>query len=757
MFNKFLIPCFAILVLFGACNSIDKKKSIQLKEIDSRVEELLSKMTLEEKVGQMTNIGLPAVCKGPYWNDTDSLEIDTAKLNNLLLKHHVGSIQNKGKYPPSVEEWNRLIRIIQDVAIKDSRLGIPVLMGIDGVHGANYTAHSTLFPQQIACAATWNPECARQLGEITSYELRASSTTWNYAPVLDVSWQPLWGRTFETFGEDTYMTSIMGEAFVKGSQGDDLSNMEKTAVCLKHFIGYGNPVSGKDRSPAIIPERDLKQYYLPPFKAAIDAGALSVMINSGSVNGIPGHANYELLTNVLKGELGFNGFAISDWADVTKLMDVHYVAHDMKEAVKIAVLAGMDMCMVPYDAGFAVELVKLVKEGSVPVERINDAVRRILNVKFKLGLFETPVSDPEMYDKFGSEEFANISYEAAKECLTLLKNDKNTLPLTKRKKVLVTGPTANSINYLNGAWSRTWSGIETEYNDEGKATVLDAIRNKAGKGNVSYAEGTGFNEEINVRKAVGLARKNDVIVVCIGEKPATEQPSNTQELDLPDAQIKLVKELSKTGKPIVLVMLQGRPRIIREIEGLCHAVILAYVPGQEGGRAIADVLFGDCNPSGKLPYTYPRYSGSIWKYNHKGSDEIGAYAYDPQYEFGEGLSYTTFQYTEPELSADTLQGKNPLEIKITVTNTGKIFGKEVIQLYTRDMVASVSPDVKKLVRFEKIGLEPGETKAVSFQIDAKDLAFVGKNNQWITETGDFKIFIGGNPKNFKTKSFYYEK
>jgi beta-glucosidase len=757
MNKKNILYCFILLLFLGACSSGKNNKSVQLKDIDKRVNGLLNKMTLEEKVGQMTNIGLTAVCKGPFWNAADSLEIDTVKLNKMLLTYHVGSIQNKGKYPPSVAEWTRLITKIQDVATKESRLGIPVLMGIDGVHGANYTANSTLFPQQIACAATWNPECAEKLGEITSYELRASSTPWNYAPVLDVSWQPLWGRVFETFGEDTYMASIMGEAFVKGSQGDDLSNPEKTAVCLKHFIGYGNPYNGKDRSPVLIPKRDLKQYYLPPFKAAIDAGALSIMINSGSVNGIPGHANHELLTNTLKGELGFTGFTISDWEDVVKLVNTHFVARDVKEAVKISVLAGMDMCMVPYDESFAIHLVELVKEGSVPMERIDDAVRRILNVKFKLGIFETPVSDPEMYDKFGSEEFANASYEAAKECITLLKNDENILPLTNQTKVFVTGPTANSINYLNGAWSRTWSGNETEYNDKGKATVLEAIKNKLGKGNVSYAEGVSFDKEINIREAVNSARKSDVIVICIGEKPATEIPSNIEELEISDTQIKLVKELYKTGKPIVLVMLQGRPRIIREIEGLAKAIIMGYLPGQEGGRAIADVLFGDCNPSGRLPYTYPRFSGSLWKYNHKGSDEIGAEGFSPQYEFGEGLSYTTFSYGEPELSSDTIQGENSLEIKIQITNTGKIFGKEVIQLYIRDLVASISPDVKKLVRFEKVGFQPGETKTISFQINEKDLAFVGKNNQWTNETGDFQILIGGHPKALKAKTFYYDK
>jgi len=729
--------------------------------IAARIESLLQQMTLEEKVGQMTNIGLTAVCKGPFWNDIDSLEIDTAKLNKMLLTYHIGSIQNKGIYPPSVAEWNRIIRQIQHVAVKKSRLGIPVLMGIDGVHGANYTASSTLFPQQIACAATWNPKYAEIMGKITSYELRASSIPWNYAPVLDVCYQPLWGRIFETFGEDTYLVSKMGDAFIKGSQGESLSDPTKTAVCLKHFVGYANPNNGKDRTTAIIPERYLRQYYLPPFQEAIDAGALSVMLNSGSVNGIPGHANHKLITQVLKGEMGFKGFVISDWEDVAKLASWHKIAVNNKEAVKIAVLAGMDMCMVPYDESFAVDLVQLVKEGSVPMSRINDAVRRILNVKFQLGLFDAPVSDPNKYPDFGSKKFAQASYEAAKECITLLKNNKNILPFNKQVKVLVTGPTANSINYLNGAWSRTWSGNETKYNDKGKASVLDAIKNKIGADKVVYAEGTNFKENINSKEAVRLAKNVDAIIVCLGEKPATEKPSDILELKLPDAQQNLVKELSKTGKPIVMVLLEGRPRIIRNIENLAQGMLMAYVPGQEGGKAIADILFGDCNPSGRLPYTYPRYSGSILKYNHKRMDEMGAGfesdGFNPQFEFGAGLSYTSFEYSEPRLSSDTILGNQSLKINISLTNIGKRYGKEVVQLYINDVVASISPDVKKLVRFKKIGIEPGSTKEISFEISRRDLSFVDENNLWITEPGEFKILIGGNPKSLKSKSFYYKK
>jgi len=728
---------------------------------DNHIEKLISQMSLEEKVGQMTNIGLTAVCKGPFWNDTDSLEIDTLKLKKMLLKYHVGSIQNKGKYPPSVYEWHRLISIIQDFQINQSRLKIPVLFGIDGVHGANYTASSTVFPHQIACAATWDPIFAEKTGEVTAYEMRASSIPWNYAPVLDISYQPLWGRIYETYGEDTYLASQMGIAYIKGSQGNDLTNDKKAAVCLKHFIGYGVPYNGKDRSTAIISDLDLKEYFIPPFEEAIRAGAKTIMLNSGSVNGIPGHINHHLITDILKGELGFEGFVISDWDDLSKLVGAHNVARDNKEAAKLAVLAGMDMCMVPYDESFAIHLTELVNEGQVPVERINDAVRRILRVKFELGLFDNPYTNPESYPLFGSKEFSDASYEAAQECITLLKNENGILPLKKTSKILVTGPTSNSINYLNGGWSRTWSGVEENYNDPGKSSVLDAIIEKIGKANVSFAMGSGIDKEIDIDAAVKLAEECDFIIACLGESPATEKPSDIDDLDLPEAQLNLVKELALTGKPIILVLLEGRPRVINEIEGLSQAIIMAYLPGQEGGKAIADVLFGDFNPCGRLPYTYPRYSGSIWKYNHKGADamdkDFTLKGFQPQFEFGEGLSYTSFEYSVPILSTDTISTGDSLTIKVDITNTGKIYGKEVVQLYKRDMVATVSPDIKKLVRFKKIGLEPGETKTVSFTIYTKDLAFVGTNNEWITETGEFQVLIGGTPKNLQTKKFYYRQ
>lgn len=751
-----LIVTFLMLQSVGF--AINRSQSDSL--IDNKVEELLMKMTTEEKIGQMTNIGLTAICQGDFWNDADSLIIDTAELRYMLDKYHVGSVQGKGKYPPSREEWHNIIKQIQDFAINETRLGIPVLYGIDGIHGANYTASSVLFPHQIACAATWETDFAKKMGEVTSYELKASSTPWNFSPVLDVSNQPLWGRIFETFGEDTYMASKMGEAYTKGSQSNDISGDFSTAVCLKHFIGYGNPNNGKDRSTAKMTEYELRQYYLPPFEKSIEAGALTIMLNSGSINGIPGHIDSHMINDILKGELGFEGFVISDWDDISKLVAVYNVARDIKEATKLAVLAGMDMCMVPYDESFAVNLTELVNEGEVPIERINDATRRILKVKFKLGLFEKPYTNPDNYPLFGSDKFVEYSYDAAKESITLLKNESNILPLGKNTKVLVTGPTANSINYLNGAWSRTWSGLETEYNDEGKLSILKAFENKLGSKNVNYSQGSGIDESVEDENILHLAEKSDVIIACLGENPATEKPSDINQLDLPEAQQQLIKKLSKSGKPIIIVLVQARPRIIREIEKLSKGMIMAYLPGQEGGKAIVDIILGDVNPSGHLPYTYPRYSGSIWKYNHKTSEAVDRnfelYAFQPQYEFGEGLSYTNFEYSNLILSTDTLKQNDTLKISIEVKNKGKRYGKAVTQLYIKDVVASLSPDSKNLKRFQKTAINPGESKILTFYLNKNDLAFVNTNNEWVCEEGEFQILIGGRPSELQTLSFYYK-
>lgn len=751
-----------LLVILVSTNKIDASKKLTEKEIEQKIDSLLSIMTLEEKIGQMTNIGFPAVCKNQgYWVTGDTLIADTAKLRLLVGKYKVGSIQNKGAYPPTKEEWYRLTKFVQDWNMKNSRLKIPILFGIDGVHGANYTAGSTLFPQQIAVAATWEPNFAEKTGEITSYELRASNLPWNYAPVLDVARHPLWGRTFETFGEDTYLATIMANAFIKGSQGDNIGEPTKVGICLKHFAGYGAPTSGKDRSNASLSNRTLRQYHFPPFESAIKNGAMNVMINSGAVDYVPCHANKWLLTDVLKDEFKFKGFTISDWNDIDNLVHADNIAEDRKEATMLAINAGLDMSMVPYDESFSIYLAELVKEGKVSIARIDDATRRILRFKFMLNLFETPTTNPADYPKFGSDEFANESYKAALECFTLLKNSKETLPLKKGSKLFVTGPAGNSITWINGGWSRDWSGQNEAYADKNKKTVFQALQDKFGKDNVTFEQGTQYMEEINIAKAVEAAKKADYIVACVGEIPATEKPSDVDELELPEAQQNLVKELSKLNKPIILVIFESRPRVIRKIEPLVSVVINGYLPGNEGGRAFAELITGDANFSGKLPYTYPRFSNDIIHYNHKTRDKIGKTfnpdAYNPQYEFGFGLSYTTFEYSDLKISTDSLVGDANLTITINVKNTGKVKGKEVVECYTRDVVASIEPDQKKLVRFTKIELNPGETKTVTFTINKTDLAFVGLDEKWVTEPGKFDLMVGGNPSALKTTSFKWNK
>lgn len=726
-----------------------------------KADSLLALLSLEEKAGQMTNIGLTALTQGPFWNNFDTLLLDSQKMKELLIISKVGSVQNKGIYPPCRMEWYRLIKNIQDFTLEHSGHKIPILFGIDGVHGANYTAGSTLFPHQIALAATWEPEYARITGEVTAYELRASSTPWNYGPVLDVSMQPLWGRINETFGEDTYMNRVMGEAFIRGAQGNSMGEPTRTAVCLKHFVGYGTPFNGKDRSPALIPEHYLRQYYLPPFQTAIENGALTIMANSGSVNGIPGHIDHYLLTTVLKEEMGFKGFVISDWNDIERLETLHRVAHSRREATKIAIMAGIDMSMVPYDASFAHDIIDLVNSGEIPMSRIDDAVRRILFVKFKLGLFETPYHHPDEYPLFGSDQFAHQSYLAAQEAITLLKNEDALLPLSAgNKKILVTGPGANRLTALNGPWSRTWAGNNPAYDDEGKKTILQALQDEFGVKNVWHTPGTDYEGAVEQRKKLmAQARKADVVVVCLGERPATEKFSDTDDLNLPANQLELVKELARSGKPIVLVMLQGRPRVIREIEPLADAIIHAYWPGHEGGRALASLLSGKANFSGKLPYTWPRFPARIQTYQHKGSDKLdntfGMNGFFPQWEFGYGLSYTSFEYSQLQVATDTLHSGQDVHFKITLSNTGSIAGKEVVQVYLRDKIASISPDDKKLVGFQKIQLQPSECKTLSFTIPFNELKFVNTQNQWIAETGEFEILVGGKPDNLQSSVFYY--
>ena len=760
MKQLFLSILLVISLIIVGCKSQNKlANTTQTSSIDQKVDSILALMTLKEKAGQMLNIGLPAVLTGDYWDARDKVDYNSEKFKQLIIDYAVGSIHNTPGYPAEKEDWYQILKKIQDSAMQKTRLGIPVLYGIDNIHGANYVNGSVMFPHQIAMAATWNTELTKISAEITSYESRAASLPWNFNPNADVALNPLWGRFGESFGEDPYLISEMTLAYLQGSQEKGLQDSTSTAVCLKHFIGYGAGKNGKDRANALIPENSLRQYFLPPFEKAIQNGAKGVMISSNAVNGIPCHINSYYINDILKGELGFKGVVISDFSDVEFLITAHLSAKDKREATKMAVNAGLDMIMNPFDADIVEIIVDLAEKGEIPLSRINDAVTRILRLKYELNLFKVPYNNPKGYTKFASQEHIDANYKAASEAITLLKNNNHILPLTSTKKVLVTGYSANSINILNGAWSRSFLGRDTIYNDPSKLTILGAIKKQAGEANVEFVEGTDYLEDINSDKAVEMAKNVDYIVVCVGEIPASEKPSDINELDLPLVQQELIKMLSVLKKPIILVMVQGRPRIIREIEPLVEAIVMAYLPGDEGGRAVSDVIFGNVNPSGKLPYTYPKYSGNILPYYYKRADirdiNWGYDGFYPQFEFGFGLSYTTFEYSNLKISKDTLVGSEELKISIDVKNTGNRKGKEIVQVYVKDLVATLSPDSKKLVRFEKIELKSGEIKTVNFSLTSTDLANIGIENKWIIEEGEFEVQVGGNPQELLKKVFYY--
>ena len=600
-------------------------------------------------------------------------------------------------------------------------------------------------------AATWNPELVRKEGEITAIETRASGVPWNFNPVLGLGRQPLWPRLFETYGEDVYLASVMGTEYVKGLQGDDISNPEKVAACAKHYLGYSYPLSGKDRSPAWIPDRMLRELFLPPFKSAIEEGAATVMVNSSEINGIPVHSSYYLLTEVLRNELGFDGFVVSDWADINQLHLREKVAPTQKEAVKMAVMAGIDMSMVPYDFSFYELLLELVNEGVVPEWRIDEAVTRILKVKFELGLFESPYPNVKLKKKFACDKFRKVNLQAAREAITLLKNDSGFLPLSKDKKIFVTGPAANSLSVMNSGWTITWQGDREELYPKNKKTILQAVENKAGIKNVTYLPGVTFDREINIDGAVKAARNSDVAIVCIGENPYCELIGNIDDLTMTQPQLKLAKAIEETGVPVVLVLVEGRPRIINGIIDDANAILMAYLPGMEGGSAVADVLFGDFNPCGKLPITYPGYTNSLMCYDYKNSEISEVNDYDAQFPFGCGLSYTEFAYSDLTIDKTEYSLGEDIHVSVKVTNTGGMAGKEVVQLYVSDLFASVTPSVKRLKRFSKILLEPGKTKTIKFTLSKDDLSFIGRENVRIVEPGEFMVSVADLTAQFKLK------
>lgn len=719
-------------------------------KVDERVKQLLSQMTLEEKVGQMTQVTIQTVSK-TQGTKSQLHQLDEAKLEEAIKKYHVGSILNVYDVAHSLEYWHEVITKMQDMATKETRLKIPILYGIDAIHGATYTKGATLFPQAINMAATWNIEIAKQTGEITSYETKASGIPWNFYPVMDIGRQPLWSRLWETYGEDVYLASQMGSEYIKGAQGDDMSAPDKLATCLKHYVGYSFPINGLDRTPAWISERMLREYFLPPFEAGILAGAPSIMVNSSEVDGIPGHANYHLLTEVLRNELNFKGLVVSDWEDIVRLHTRDKMAATPKEAVKIAVMAGVDMSMVPYDFSFYNYLLELAKDGEVPMWRIDEAVSRILAVKMQTGIFENPYPDKKLSEKFACKEFSDANLNAARESIVLTKNTDNILPLSKSKKVLVTGPTANLLSVMNGGWTITWQGNEESLYPSEKNTVLEAIQNKIGKENVTYVEGTSFNKDINTDKAVSEAKNSDVVILCLGEAAYCESPGNIYDLKLDQAQLDLANKMISTGKPVILVLLEGRPRIVTKIAENSNAVLVAFLPGMEGGNAIADILFGDANPSGKLPVTYPKTPSGYTTYDYKPIEVFDVNKFDPLWPFGYGLSYTTFNYSNLRLSSNEITENDELLVQIDVKNTGNRAGKEVVQLYLTDLYGSVTRPNKQLKGFEKVLLNPGETKTISFKLNKEHLSFIGQQNLRIVEPGDFKVAIENHTKTFKLK------
>lgn len=731
------------------------------RDVTRRVEELLARMTLEEKVGQMTQLEIGMVSTG----QDQTTQIDPAKLEKAVLRYGVGSILNVKDQALPLERWYDIIGKIQG-ASQRTRLKIPVLYGIDSIHGANYVQGSTLFPQEIGMAATWNPALMQRSQEIAAAETRAAGIPWSFSPVLDIGRQPLWPRFYETFGEDPYLAKVMGAAFVRGLEGDDVSSQTHVAASLKHYMGYSFPLSGRDRTTALIPESYLREYFLPTFAAAVKAGARTIMVNSAEINGTPGHVNHHILTDILRGELGFKGFVVSDWEDIKKLVTQWKIAADEKEATRMSVMAGIDMSMVPSDYSFADHLLALVKEGKVPVSRIDEAVRRILRVKFELGLFENALPNPALASTVGTNSSRDVALDAARESMTLLKNEGGLLPLAKDRKVLVTGPTANSLLSLNNGWTYVWQGSEESLYPKDRPTILQALEAKLGK-NMTYAPGTRItraagttsnntptdvNEEVDIPAAVRAARDADVVVLCLGEGSYTETPGNITDLTLPEPQLRLAAAIEATGKPVVVVLVEGRPRVISSIADGARAILMAYNPGNEGGAAVADVLLGDYNPSGRLPFTYPRSANNLFNYDRKLFEDtdtsFGNLATRPQFDFGHGLSYTTFAYSNLRVSPKSVPAGGAVNVGLTVTNTGARAGKETVILYVRDEVASVSPPGKRVRRFAKISLEPGQSRDLTFTLRPDDLSFVGADNRNTVEPGDFTVMVGGLAEKF---------
>ena len=725
-------------------------------DIEAAVERTLSKMSLDEKIGQMTELSIDVLGD---WKDGEFF-LDPQKLHEAIAVYKVGSVLNApgGPTAQTPAKWEKLIGQIQEVSMKE--IGIPCIYGLDQNHGTTYTLGGVLFPQNINVGASFNPTLARRAAEITAYETRAANCPWTYSPNVDLTRDPRWSRVWENYGEDPLVNAIMGVQQVKGFQGDNPNKIGRhnIATSVKHYLGYGAPRTGKDRTPAYISPSDLREKFFEPYRACIEAGALTVMVNSGSINGRPVHANNELLTKWLKEDLNWDGMIVTDWADINNLYTREYVAHDKKEAIEMAINAGIDMSMEPYDLNFCTLLKELVNEGRVSQERIDDAARRVLRLKYRLGLFDTPNTYPKDYADFACDRHEQVALQAAEESEILLKNNGGILPLKKGTKILLTGPNANSMRCLNGGWSYSWQGHLTDRFASKYNTIYKALVNKFGKKNIVLEQGVTYpaegayheENEPEIEKAVAAASDVDVIVACIGENSYCETPGNLSDLAVSENQRNLVKALAATGKPIILILNGGRPRIISDIEPLADGIVNILLPGNFGGEALANILAGDTNPSGKMPYTYPRHQAELTTYDYRVSEEMdkmeGAYDYDAvvsvQWPFGYGLSYTTFKYDNLRCSHSEFGVNDNLIFTIDVTNTGNCTGKEVVMLFSRDMVASLTPDNRRLRAFEKVELKPGETKTVTLPIKASDLAFVDYDGKWVLEKGKFRMQAG---------------
>lgn len=751
--KKILLSISLLALAYTASANVPVIKSDP--KIEAQVEQTLKKLTLEEKIGQMMELVTDLFGA----NDKNGVfYIDEKKTDSILSRYKIGSILNApNTCAPTAKQWEKYIAQIQKISMK--RIGIPCVFGLDQNHGSTYTQGGTLFPQNINVAATFNREIARRSAEATAYETRAVSVPWTYSPTVDLGRDARWPRIWENFGEDCYLSSEMGKAMVYGFQGEDPNNIDQyhIATSMKHFMGYGVPWTGKDRTPAYISPADLREKHFAPFLAGLQAGALTVMVNSASVNGVPMHANKEFLTGWLKEETGWDGVLITDWADINNLYTREMVAKDKKDALRIAINAGIDMIMEPYSCDACGYLVELVKEGKIPMSRIDDACRRVLRMKYRLDLFKNPTQKLKNYPKFGGEEFAKLALEGATESMMLLKNEGNILPLQHGKKILLTGPNANQMRCLNGGWSYTWQGHRADEFAGKYNTIYEAFCNEYGKENVILNQGVTYNEkgkyweenEPQIQEAVAAAKDVDVIVACIGENSYTETPGNLTDLWLSENQRNLVKALAQTGKPVILVLNEGRPRLIADIEPLAQGIINILIPGNMGGDALANLVSGKSNFSGKMPYTYPKEINSLANYDFKKSEEVGtmegAYDYNAkitqQWGFGYGLSYTSYKYSNLKVSQSDFRHGDIIKVSVDVKNTGKVAGKESVLLFSSDLIASVVPDGRRLRAFDKVELQPGETKTMTFELKADDLAFVGWNGKWRLEEGDFKLMI----------------